>query len=709
MKKLAISIVSLLVLLGGCAIGGTVLVQSWVEAEIEQAFAGLRTVLAKADHGTVTVNLWDRSVRIADIVLVPRDTPASPDTVTVPGAGVGGRIAAISASGIDSVSGVLFASRVDIDGLIWNGPALSDTGVSVRTEVPHASIEDVMFRLSAVSSSPNVARAALSLLSGSSAKAITVPLYKAATTEPVAAGDLRNIGGAATVRTTEHVHRNTRIRDLQDGKIAALMIDSTTITTSGHANISANISADFSARGRDGLRADIKDGVITDLDLGVIVGMLDHGTGDASAGFKRVLAQATTGRVTVHRDGDITQVDRIVLDNVALEPAKVMAASLALRALQLPPAPPGQPQPKLSAKQEQAMLDRIAMLYEHVQVGKLQINGFDFAAATAAPTKLKFDTFQLAEFQGGKLGQLTWRGVDLLTLTQDRFAARTFELKGLNLIELIRLPGKLGPGSAPPPPVVLWPLLLRLLNGAEIEDLVATNPQRPTPLTVDQLKAHWGQVIGQTPTTGEIKARLSLAISAGDPEPLAALARSGIGSAKVRIEGSWSWHEPTKTMTVGPVEADVAGMGAIAGQLTLANVARSALIARPDFMPASIQEIAFGQIDLTVRDAGLLTMIGRDPVLNSRRQQLVDHARTVISAAAAESAGTPDATETGADAAALVDSLSQLLVRPNGRLKLTMTPKTHVTIGRLVTSGKTTGQDLALYLASQFRMRAVVD
>jgi hypothetical protein len=710
MKKLAISIVSLFVLLGGCAIGGTALVQSWVESEIEQAFTGLRAVLAKADHGAVTVNLWDRSVRIADVVLVPRAAPATPDTVPGGGAGASAsasasvRIAGITAAGIDSVSGVLFASRVEIDGLIWTGPSLSNAAVSVHTEIPRASVEDVSFNPRAVSSSPHVARAVLSLLGASSAKAITVPLFKLVSTAPVAAGGAQNIGGGATIRTTEQVHTNTRIRDLQDGKIAAVMIETTTITTSGPADLSAILPAG----GRDNLRVAINASVATDLDLGMLVAMVDHGSGDSAVGLKRVLAQVTTGRLTVERDGDVTQVDRMVVDHVALEPAKVMAASLALRSM-LPQPAQGQAHPKLSPKQEQAMLDRIAMLYEHVHVGKLEINGFNFAAASLPTTTLKFESFQLDDFQSGKLGQLTWRGVDLQTPAQDRLAARKFELKGLNLTELIRLPGKLGPGSAPPPPIVLWPQLLRLLNGVEIDDLQATNPQRPMPVTVDQFKASWGQVIGQTPTSGEVKARLSMPAGVGDPEPFAALARGGIGVAKVRIEGSWSWHEPTKTMNIGPVEAEVAGMGAIAGRLTLANVARSALIARPDFMPASIQEIALGQIDLTVRDAGLLAMIGRDPALNSKRQQLVADARTVISTAAAESAGTPGAKETGADAAALIDGLAQLVARPNSRLTLKMTPKTHVTISRLVTSGKTTGHDLALYLASQFHVRAVVD
>jgi hypothetical protein len=311
----------------------------------------------------------------------------------------------------------------------------------------------------------------------------------------------------------------------------------------------------------------------------------------------------------------------------------------------------------------------------------------------------------------GKLGQLLISGLDAITFpdvptfspSHDSIAVGRSTLKGLNVVELSRLPTRILASSIKRSSAAIWwPLVVRLIEGLDVERAYVTSGLQHDGMGIDQLSASWGPVIGQTPTAGQLRARFSLPLD-GAAADNSLLIRTGLNRADISLDSRWSWREATKTFDFGPIELSMADIGSATARLRLTNVTRMALIGRPDLMPAAIQAVTLGPIDMTVRDQGLLKRLGADPAFAAQRQQTVAQYRTLVGGSLVNigSASTPPW-------AAVADGVAQFLAQPGGRMTLALTPTMPVSLGSLISSEKS-GDDLWRHLATQIDARATVN
>jgi hypothetical protein len=445
------------------------------------------------------------------------------------------------------------------------------------------------------------------------------------------------------------------------------------------------------------ITAGIKDVALADLDPGSLVGLLGGATKADPEPLKTVLRHAASGVVSIAHDGIAVSTASTELSQVVLDAKQIQVALQKLQG-----ATPGAGQ-RPTRKQDMAAAEAMAAIYGSVGVDSVRVNDFD--AVRAAGGRMQFATLQAQELRGGKLANLTISALQgALTADDgpaDKLVVGGLTLKGLDLADGLQLPGRLASAGTASPATV-WPLLVRLFAGAEVENATLPGPGDDA-ITIDRLHATLGPVIGQTPTSGELRLRFSMPTSGlTSAGPLAMAAKHGLRRADIRIDGSWNWQEATKTMTVGPVEAAMADVGSTTARLKLTNVSRLALIARPDLLPAAIQAITFGPAELTVRDQGALRMIGSDPAFASERQQL-----QLRFGAGDSAAGAINGAET-TTLALLLNEAARFLAKPNSQLTMMLTPKVPISVGSLLSSGKS-GAELMPMLARQIDARATVN
>ena len=676
MKKLAISVLSLLAVLATGFLGATHWLQTRIESEIGQALMALRPLLASASHGPVAVNLWDRSVVIPDLVLIPRAATGAAATT----------VASISATGIFNNAGVLSASRITVKDIQSFGPSLAFPSAMTRTEVPAVTLEGVTLNHAAVTPSHSAARMAASLIGAATAASVSIPRLKSLTVYPSASGDAAARPDAPVFGTLDQEHTDIKVSAVRGGRIGVI--------TTARAAISGTAAGATPAPA-----AEINNSALSDLDIGIILSLFDAAASRAAtpaepSGLKTVLRHGASGTMNLRLDGTIVAtLASAETGTIALAPARIMAA---IRTLQAAPPGPGQ---RATRKQELAVQDAAISLYEAVAADRLQISRLD--AAPPGHARVKLDALQMHSVQDGKIAHLSATTVDVASPPHGRITAARIALQGWNLIEMIRLPqrmssgatgGGTGGGNAGQwPPVVTWPLLLRLLEGIDIEKLTATAlPHRPA-LAVAQLYASRGPVIGQTPTSGQLKARFSIAVSGRETATAAALSQHGLSRADIRFDGGWTWQEATKTMTFGPAEAAIADVGSVTAKLKLTNVSRLALVSRPDLMPAAIQAITLGPVELTLRDDGLVKLLGQDA---TQRLETFERVQTLVGMIA------PPVPPL----AAVEAGVARFLALPGSQLTVALTPKGPISFGSLLASGKA-DEELLHLLASQIDAR----
>jgi hypothetical protein len=677
MKELAISVLGLLALIATGFLGATHWMQAGIENEIEQLLASFRPALASATHGPVSVNLWDRSVLIPDLVLIPSGRTGAAATT----------IASISASGVFSDAGTLTARRITIKDLQSSGPSLGGAAGMTRTEVPEITLDGVTLKHAALTPA-GTARTAAASIGAVTAFSVSLPELKRKTVFQPIVGHAEPRQLASVFSTLEQVHAHINVSDVRDGRVGLITSATTTIT----GTVAGTEPAEFSA--------EIKDSALSDLDLGMIAGMF--GTSDGASAslqdagtLKTALRHTASGAITLRLDGAvIATLASAEIGAIAVEPARLTAALRAMHAAQ-----PG-PGQRATRKQEQAAQDATVSLHEAVAIDRLRISHLD--SATPDRTLVKLADLQMHGLQNGKLARLSVAGLDAATPNNDRITAARLSLEGWNLIETIRLSEHTGLSAASGgsalqrPPAVIWPLVLRLLEGIEVEKLTATGHGHRPAVAVAQLYASRGPIVGQIPTSGHLKARFSISVSGVDSATANLFSRHGLGRADIRLDGGWNWQETTKTLTFGPVGGVMADVGALTATFKLTNVSRLALISRPDLMPAAIQAILLGPVDITLRDLGLVNMVSQAPALDAHRLQTIQQYPILVSMIEAPAA----------PLTALMDGVVRFLKQPGGQLAITLSPKVPLSIGGLLSSGKANDELMPL-LASQIDARVM--
>lgn len=696
-RALVLRATGFLALVGCVLLAAQFWAQSRAETEVARLVASLQPTFARAVHGPVVVNIWDRSVLIPDVVLVPRGAINAAATT----------LASIEVRDVSRGGGLIHVGQIVIKGLqSWGGSTVVNRStLTARFDVPAMTLDDVTFD-----------GAASTWLSAVSAKSIRSALATAtATYSPIAF----HVGEYGTV---EHVLDTVTIRDIRNGKIGVMTVGKIALVDS---QTGANTTA---------LAAEVHDAAVSDVDLTFIKTVLQAAfiTPIAKSAIiaaesseanrtQTILRFASSGPVTLKRDGMTMALASAEVSNIGLDRARSIVALRKLRASQ-PTA-----DERATRKQEQHSADARSMLQDSVTLDHVRVR--DLTVTGANGSGMKLAALQLNELRHSKLAHLSVADFSASAL-QGAAAAPTelagrvnigaLGVQGLAVFDAVPLPYLLGRLASSlnervVSPAALWPSIIRLFAAIQITDFVMLPGGQRDGLIVDQFHTAFGPIVGQTPTSGQLNARFSLPTTTptgnnSNRTPLAWLTRNGTQRVQLRVDGTWNWQETAKILMLGPVDVAVADAGHATANLRLGNVTRLALIARPDLMPAAIQAITLGHADLTLRDLGLLGRIGDNPAIDAARWQLMARMEAQV-LALSNSKRSGDTLVGTAEPAApgLVDALdgfARFLANPGSKLAVTVTPVTPINIGSLLASGF--GNNLLLLLSRQIDARVTV-
>jgi hypothetical protein len=667
-RKILAGAVIAAVVIAGLGYGGLQWAQRKALSEVDSVFTGLRTTFAKADYGAVAVNVWDRSVKISDIVLLPKDAPADAPV----------KIAEVNASGVNIVPGRVGFARVDIRA-IEGTVSVTNADVTTRQKIDVPSVAITGLSVPSVSGPPAAGQSkAVQIIQGLIAASIVAP---AINTNAVVIPPAASIA-VAMPTNIQQSFGNVRMDGVAAGKVAKLTAEKWALT--------GVIPAQGSAASGP-LTFGAKDLFATGYDLSGMMALMEASQApNAVAGFTTLLQSAGIGATTFKIGNQVSgSLAGAMYSSLGMDVQKYAKSAKVIQSVQAAGV-------RISADQQAALVDSMADLYESIQIGKFETSGVALDVAGSPPFKLGAMTIE--NWQVGTIGSVGFTGLDTATPQGDKVQIGRFALKGIKAREFLRVTSQLNPSLAKPgqqQPQITE--VLRLFNGIEIEGLNAPNPAPgQPPFAIEAFKANWGQLVGRTPVTATITAKFATPIPTNVPEPYAALIRGGLTKANVRFDGKWNWQEATQTFAVGPVEFEVQDAFAASAAITVGNVSRAVVSAGPEAFTGAAQDFQLGPMAVSLRDLGLYKIAAGDPKLNAQRQ---DYAEGL-----AQLAGGP-ATEPMTVAA---QGMLKLFSAPNGRLAITVAPKTAIRIGDLVALG-IAGPELADYLLPKVDIRVSND
>ena len=658
------------VVIAGLGYGATLWVQRKALAEVEGVFAGLRTTLAKADHGPVVFSIWDRSIKISNIVLLPRNMPADAPVT----------IAQLDATGLNVLGGRVSAAKVEIRSL--EGTQVTAAGATTRQkiEVPAITISGLSVATSSAGQSATSVGKVAQAFAAITAASITAPMIK---TNVIVMPATTSVA-LAMPTNLQQTFSNVRVDGLNGGKVQKLSAERWNLTG----------MMPPPKPGQSGALSIDGNGIfVTGYDIAGVLAMLDTEAPTQSAAGAIALAQsAGIGATTFKVGNDLTgSIVSATYSDMGLDTQKYLQMAKAIQATQAPSV-------MVTPDQQKAILSLMAELYEGIRIGKFEGTGIAIDVTGAAPFKLA--AFTIENWIDGTIGSFGFAGLDARTPQGDKVAVGRFALKGIKVADLlrIRMTGQLDPQFATPgqqPPSATD--VLRLFSGVELESLIAPalKPGQP-PVAIEAFKANWAELIGRTPVDATVSAKFSVPVPADAPEPYASLSRGGLKQANVRLDGKWKWHATTQTFAVGPVDLAVQDAFAASATINVANVSRAVINAGPELFANAAPDFQIGPVVLTVKDLGLFSVVAKDPKLNEVRLELIDG----LTAAADGTANDPQVM--------LAQGMLKLFAAPNGQLSINVTPKSVIRVGDLMALGAA-GPELAQYLIPKVDVRVTAN
>lgn len=669
-KTLTIGAAALVVIgLGGIAAAH--FVRQQVIADVESQFATLGTAFAKAEHGPIDFDWWNRTLEIKQISLLPKNTE--------PGAAT--TIASVKAFGAAGRDGGFAADRLEIRGLTAHTTApkivslAPEAEVRIAYEIPTIEVDQFAMRRLGPETASDPIAAAIPLIEALSAKSISVATLKTTSTLPSTAKPNSANPFAGNIEQTQH---DVRIENLRDGRIAKATIGRLTMT----GKMQPPASGDMAAEARDGYA--------TDYDLiGLLAVLAPEGVVKRPAGPTLLWQTVGVGPTSIKLGNQINVVlSGVTIDKVAVDTAKLRPAWATFKANQPTTA-------RQSPAQQQAFANATADVYESISFGRFEYRGIDLAGTGFEPVKIA--SFVMDDYQSGTLRTLALTGLDGKTLKQEAFHLGRFALRDLKLPQMLRLTGRLTPAmAATTRPGQIYSDVLRTLGGIELSDLKVPDPRSGQQINLETANMSWGAFVGQFPTTGQFNFKMDMPLptaAPGTPDPFAALARAGLRTAKLRYNGKWSWQEAPQTLgqTIDFEFADVATGTA---RLELGNVTRRALLAGPDQLALTSPDMQLGPIVVTLRDQGMVKLASEDPDLNVQRLQ------TIQSLKSANPMLPPDSIEV----TAIKAGLAKFIEEPGQSLTIELVPKAPTNLAQVMAAAKS-GPELMVFLTTAFDAR----
>lgn len=647
MSKIVIGLGAVAVAAVGGYFGAEAYIKHRIASEIETNFAQIRAGGGKAQHGDLAFSLWTRNVTISDIAV----EFSAPQQASIKV----GRFAA-SAIGLGSASSFT-TNKIVLTDIDASGAIAPSGGLDVTIKAPRVEIADYSgpTRLPAqakLASPLDMYRAGLTQFAAISARAISAP------TVNLSAKGTAMPGGA------DYVYSDLAIRDIKDGKVAT-----------SHVN-RVNVAMTVAQPGKQvRMTGEIADITARDFDATAAAIILDpaHANDDK---FYRIQGEVSTGAYTLTSDGGPAfRIDGIRMGDMKIQPAKFKMQEL-LAALPAANAP-------VDPARTSAMIETVASTYEGIQIDNAEMRGLLFQAPDG-PVKLASMRFNLDR---GKIGEFAIEGLDGKS-KEGPFKIGRFAVKGFDFSGLMRQTSQMTVRGATPSTDDMVGLL-KTLESIAFKDMVVPHKDSGKLITLHDARLSWGQFIGPIPSKFQLKLNMTGPIEEKDGEPFMLLRDVGINEATAVIDVGLVWNESEKKLVLAPGTLEIGKLFAVNAELSLDNVLRDLFTTNPTQALVTTSLIKPGPLKVTLRDLG-----GVDLLLAKYAREhgiMIEDARTAIMAEVqlnSEALGAVDPAA-GKVGTALVDFIR----KPNGTLKVSMTPKQSLRLLEMIDVLKASGPD----------------
>lgn len=649
-------IVGVLVVLVVAAVGGFFGIEFYVQqraaGEVEAAFAAVRAAGSKASHGKVSFDLWSRTITVADI---SGESAAQPPVIV--------KIGRFTAAGVNQPDATRFsAERIDAADVEIGGTGVQ-AGLRVTYKAPRIEVKDYAgpagpLRALDTSSAADVYRFALehfAAVAASSATAQTVTTMIVPVAGSAAPGAIRP--GNAT-------YSGVAIRDLKDGKIAAMTIErmefATTVDQGGKS---------------EKMTGEIANVAAYDFDAAAAGAMFDPARANDDK-YYRTYRKMTAGPYTASFERGLRmRIDGINADDIGLRPSKLQFPQL-MSLIEKIPAPGTTP----TTAQTRDMLDKMAAIYEGIRIGRVEVSGISMETPDG-PFKLA--AIRISNLENGKIGEFAMEGLDARA-PQGPVKIGRFALKSLDVANLMRMSSQLSSAGQKPSPDQLLALLI-LLEGTEIKDVIAPYKKTNQPVNIETLNVTWGQFVGPIPSRARVTVKISGPVDATDPDPFKMLAASGINTASVNLDLGAAYTEGSRSFAVTPITVEIGSVFTAAARMSFANVARETFSVNPLQAAIMAAQVEAGTIEIALRDTGGVDLA----VAQYARTQKVspDAARRAI-VENIKTSGMSMAS-TNPDAMAIAGAVTRFIEAPRGTLTIKLIPKGKVAMMQLIEALKT--------------------
>jgi hypothetical protein len=647
MIKILIGLVAAIVIATGGFFGFEFYVQHRVAGEVEAAFDQIRATGSKASHGKVSFDLSSHTITVADIAA---------ESATQPPASV--KIASFTASGVSQPEATRFtADSIEATGVAVDGSMAVGSGWHFAYKAPRIAIRDFSGPAGpkpspALSSAADVYRFALENFAAVTASSVTAPSVTATASVP----------GAAGAQAFDYTYSNLALRDIRDGRIAAMTVD--------RAGFTANIQQDGKTEKFGG---EFESMAAYDFDSAAALAMLDPARANDDK-YYRAYRQITVGAYAATlQKGMRMRMDGMTIDEVGLRPSRLQFSQLMAIVASAPP-PGTTPTPA----QTRDVLEKAAGIYEGIRIGNAEMRGIALDTPEG-PFKLAAIRLNL---ENGKIGEFALEGLDARSPKGPVKVGR-FALQSLDVASFIRISAQYSNPAQPPSPDLLLGLV-PLIEGVEVKGFSAPYKNTGKPINVEVFSLDWGQFIGPIPSKARLIAKMSAPLDATDLGQQMLVA-AGITTTVIDADLGAAWTEASRSFALEPVTLELGGVLKGSARVSFANVPREMFSTNPLQAAVMAAQIEAGTIEIALRDTGGVDLA----VAQYARAQQVsrDAARRAIIETI--KAGSTAMAANNPDALAVAGALTRFIETPGGTLTIKLTPRGKVPAMQLVGALKT--------------------
>jgi hypothetical protein len=578
MRKVIVGLIVVLIAGAGGYLGLDYWAQRAVARQVEAMLDGWRASIGSATHGRIELDVLARTVKITDVVVQPRSAPLPRITV-----------ARVVASGLDLSGRPAHVLLTDVE---ISEEVPGQRGGVVTYKAPSVTLKDFSTRPLVprkVTSALDLTRLWLELASVTSAAWIEAPSL----TMTMTPGG-RALTGVASLPpgALEVTYTNLFFRDVREGRIAEAGADG------------AALRAGLLGPARE-LKGGIGKIAVLDADVAPILAFLDP-TRPKGQGYQRVYRHVSIGPYSLRFvDGTSVSIDRIVAEDVGLRPDKLLLEDLQfLRDVTTVPggaATPGQ---------SSMLLDKVAGLYEGVQLGKLEIEGL---AVKSAGGRVSLTGFRIERLQNGRLGEMSFEGLDAKPPFGDPVSFNRIVFKKLDIANLMRLMGaELATPPGRPPGIDRLAAMSNLLEGFELKGVLVPEPRTGRKGRIDASVVS-GAFIGGVPSDVRASFKMSMPISARSPEPFINwLVVAGLNTLVAEADLGLRWNEAAETLALEPATIQVGGVVSLSVRTSITKATRDLFSTDAIKVMEGALAAELGPIEVTIRDLGMVDILAAE-------------------------------------------------------------------------------------------------